>query len=258
MSWTCPDCHTSNSDSSLKCICGFELQTVPLDKPVPNQAWKDIRAGIFWLSISAFGFFIIFHGYFTSGKTSPAKESATVIARGPSNLFYATGKNPVACPTEEILDRAITYNMERDMHSFNTLVWRGPCTFLNKNEPLFVEDRKIFAQRVKIRRPEEAQTYWTFSDSVTQTKPQSPPAVSHNDVANREPDSNRKTDSSMEHQDTTATLASVPTKTASASHSHQKKLQKNAKTTNTVKTSQEINPQRPNAAQIIKRLRNDQ
>ncbi len=33
MSWQCPICNFTNADFILKCVCGFELDTTPLDKP---------------------------------------------------------------------------------------------------------------------------------------------------------------------------------------------------------------------------------
>lgn len=84
----------------------------------------------------------------------------------PGNVWYATGKDPIACPSRSILDQAVKYNAEGDMHAFNSLLWRGPCTFLNKGEKLFLEDTKLLSGLAKIRRPGNAETYWTFLEAI--------------------------------------------------------------------------------------------
>jgi hypothetical protein len=91
----------------------------------------------------------------------------------PNNIRFTTGKAPIACPTRSILERAIKYNVEGDMHAFNTLLWRGPCKYLDKGETVYLEDTKLFSGMAKIRCSGEDKTYWTPIESISSAPPSS-------------------------------------------------------------------------------------
>ena len=58
------------------------------------------------------------------------------------------------------------------MHAFNTLIWKGLCTYLNTGEQLFLEDTKILSGLAQVRRPGETTIYWTFLESITRNAPE--------------------------------------------------------------------------------------
>jgi hypothetical protein len=72
----------------------------------------------------------------------------------------------IASPSEELLDKAISYSVAKDQVALNRLIASGSVIWLKGGIKVQIVDTKIFKGKVKIRLIGETLELWTVSEAV--------------------------------------------------------------------------------------------